>query len=450
MVNDLLVGLIRSRVTLMTTCATFVTVVGCKTTQPLPTPSIKYHTKPLPSNGTQTPGQSSTEVNKPLLAFVDSKIIDDLFEKKNCVAINDSVKKAGDHVNSLPLLSQMFVKICASEFEPKNSQKLNEAIAAINEVEVRYVKSGVVSAARLAELRGQRYLAADDKENAIKSLTRSRDLLMDSPLAARTIDVQLLDLYAATNALSPDERTKMRDAMHLAIKDDKLFEALGMADSVLAESKSKEARNIIYDTRNRILGRIELLFALDMSLLEGFRGRGQDMEARDLAANMKKKFPQKNYEMRIDGIIASAPLAPGAVPSTTPSVSATILDDNLSDIQKVDRVLSEGRAALDAGQAQKTVEIVDSLPVNLQTDKTKRLRAEAMEVHVRDLRAHVRALYTRAQAQGSKPAKIEVLHQAKQTLESILSKYPNTTVKVAVERNLKSVNDEINDLGKSK
>lgn len=447
MASYTLVGLKKNRVTLISTCAVLIAAVGCKTTQP--PPPAQTPAKAFPSTGTQSPVQTTTD-HKPSLAIVDSKVVDDLFEKRNCAAINDSVKKAGDQVQGLPLLSQMFVKFCASEFEPKNIQKLNEAIAMINEVEARYDQTGVISIARLAELRGQRYLAADDKDNAIKNLTRSRDLLMDAPVAARTLDAQLLDLYAATNALTPQERTKMRDAMQLAIKDDKLFEALSMADSLLTETKSKEARSIIYDNRNRILARIELLFALDMSLMEGFKGRGQDMEARELASNMKKKFPQKNYEMRIDGIIATAPLAPGAAPSTTPSVASTMLDDNLNDMQKVDRVLSEGRAALDAGEAQKAVEIVDSLPVNLQTDKTKRLRAEAMEVHVRDLRAHVRALYTRAQSQSTKPAKIEVLKQAKQTLESILTKYPTTTVKVAVERNLKSVNDEINDLGKSK
>lgn len=402
------------------------------------------------------PQKTSAQNSEKMLAF-DFNTIDSLFQKKKCLEVTEQSQKTDRTARAgTPLLTLLFVDYCESAIEPKNTEKLKQVIATIEKVEEHYSQSEIISIGKTSELKAVRYLEAEDTENAYKWFQESHKAYLEKSQQAKKLEPQILDLALTQNNISAAERIQFRELSQLSGNDEKLFDALKLANDLLAQSTAKDLRNIIFEQRSRVIARIELLFALDMSQLESFKSRGQDTEANKLANEMKSKFPQRNYEVRIDMVANTAGAQGGSVsPSSataqgTNSLSNSILDANLTEAQKSERALVEARALLDAGQPAKTVEMIDSLPETLQTDKIRRLRQEAADVHVRELRSFSNALYRRAQVQKNSSDKIETLNKAQQALETILSKYPKSNVKNAVERSIKSIRAEISELGKSK
>ena len=98
---------------------------------------------------------------------------------------------------------------------------------------------------------------------------------------------------------------------------------------------------------------------------------------------------------------------------------------------------------------QLAVETLDALPEPVRTDRTRRFRRDAAEAHVRDMRIRVRDIYGRSTTQADPQTKMDALKQCRQILETILTKYPDTPGRSGVERNLKTIIQEIDAAGKT-
>lgn len=399
--------------------------------------------------------RSEKQTSQPQSDIV-AKVVQDMretelaFLKHNCAkALEHGAKASATSGGNLTPFAALSYKVCAAEIDPKNPEKAQAALAVIAEIEKDAPRP--FYAAYLEHLKGSRYLALGDRQNALKAKRRQREILHEQVYQLMQIDMQLLELSDAASGLTPGESSKFRKIGELAQRDETLFEALRQLDELMEAVKNPEAKGLILEQRAYVVARIEQLFSLDASLLEQRKVHGSETEVNAMAAELKQKYPTKYYEQRIDGIVAGSVQAQpktaatplSAQPAATPGTEAP-----LSDEQKVEKALVEARAALDSGNPAKAVDVLDDVPENLRNDKVKRARKDAMEVDVRQLRARVRDLYTRAKSQA-KPAKLETLNQCKQILEGILSRYPETSVKSAVERNLRSINDEITEVGKA-
>lgn len=424
--------------------------------------SAFYSCQTAGERASQTPKPPNT-IPPPAASVSNPKFVEELnsisvaFEKRDCKTVSDkSAKLKTSFGGMLPFVTNMQAKICDAEIDPHNKEKARTAIAAIDEVEK--VTPSTLSPAQFERLRASRYLASDDKENALRAKKEERADLHRQIQTIQQVDQEILELSNAAAAFTPEQKEKFQAISQNAMRDDKLFEALKASDELIPTVSNRDARMILQEQRAYIVARIEQLFSLEASLLEDKKLAGQDAEARAFAAELKKRFPTKVYETRIETILGGGQPASAGTPSmppnplstTAPATSPSPDAANVSDEQKTEKALTEARAALDSGKPGTAVDTLDALPETARTDRTRRLRREAADVHVREMREQVRNLYTRSRSQGNPTAKVETLKQAKGILEQILSKYPDTTVRSAVERNLKSINEEIVELGKAK
>jgi hypothetical protein len=132
----------------------------------------------------------------------------------------------------------------------------------------------------------------------------------------------------------------------------------------------------------------------------------------------------------------------GATTATTPAVAGS---ENPLDPEKK---FNDAKAALNTGDPAAAVTLLDSVPEPERTEKIRRLRRDAVEAHVKDLRTRARQQYMRAQGTQNKGTKVEALQQCLSINEEILAKYPDTPSKPGIERSINSIKSEIAFLNK--
>jgi hypothetical protein len=140
--------------------------------------------------------------------------------------------------------------------------------------------------------------------------------------------------------------------------------------------------------------------------------------------------------------LSSQPTTPPAA-GTTPSTA--LGSDNPLDPEKK---FSDAKAALNVGDPAGALVLLDSVPETDRNEKIRRLRRDAVEAHVKDLRTRARQQYMRAQGTQNKETKIEALQQCLSINEEILAKYPDTPSKPGIERSINSIKSEIAFLSK--
>ena len=91
--------------------------------------------------------------------------------------------------------------------------------------------------------------------------------------------------------------------------------------------------------------------------------------------------------------------------------------------------------------------LLDSIPQGLQTDRSKKLRVEAAENQIKEMRTRVRDLYTKSR-QVTGAQRLDVLLQCQQQLRNALQIYPNTLVKGQIERSLRNIDYEVIEMQK--
>jgi hypothetical protein len=137
--------------------------------------------------------------------------------------------------------------------------------------------------------------------------------------------------------------------------------------------------------------------------------------------------------------------ASSATNGANPANASPLTTETLVGAEKV---LADAKNAMNAGDPSTAIALLDSLSDGDKNEKSRRLRRDAVEAHVKDLRTRARQQYLRAQSAQSQEIKIEALQQSKEISEQILAKYPDTPSRPGIERSLNSITSEIEFLRK--
>ncbi len=168
---------------------------------------------------------------------------------------------------------------------------------------------------------------------------------------------------------------------------------------------------------------------------------GEFDEATSASQREKDYLLQYNARlMALNGSITPITPAPTPLPNPTPSDAP----------MGVEKAITDARLAINSGDPATAVTILDTIPELEKNDRSKRLRKEAAEAHVKDLRTRARQQYQRAQSQQNKQGKIDALQQSREINEFILSKYPETPSRPGIERSLSSIKSEIEFLNRGR
>ena len=163
------------------------------------------------------------------------------------------------------------------------------------------------------------------------------------------------------------------------------------------------------------------------------------------AAALREREYLTQSAQQLAAISATAP--PQGSNSSTPSLPTAGI---ATDTNAVDKTITDARAALNSGSPETAVALLDAIPEKDRNDRTKRLRREAADAHVRDLRTKAREFYLKAQAQSNKSQKVDILKQSLAINEEIITKYGDTASRPGVERSIRSIKSEIDFISRGK
>jgi hypothetical protein len=407
------------------------------------------------------------------------RAIEAAFARRSCALVREHEKRLAplrEGRLSLPLSALAALATCEAQAQPQARDKQERAVALLTEAQKNLVPA--FNFLFLEELKAERLEALGDSRRTLEARRRMREYVASLDALLVKVDGEILRLSGGAEQLSAAQKTRHAEALKLWPNDDRLFDALKIVDDLLGEVVNSEARALLLETRSRILSRIEDDFAHDATLVETRLREGREPEAREAASLMRQRFPRENYTRRIDAILGvppspgSAPLgnglgtdtvAPGGVllpgagaaPTDATSASAGGTFGDPSDngtagaaVLTSDGAFDAARKSLDAGRPTEALATLSSLPESGQTDKTRRLRREAVDMHVRDTRTQVRNLYNRAGATVDAAQKADILRECKKLLEELLTKYPDSPGRSGIERNLRTINQDLEVIAK--
>ncbi|NBW81215.1 hypothetical protein EBR21_05625 [bacterium] len=439
----------------------FVMLVGqmaaCTTTT-VATPPTNEHrpaTEKMENQTTEknSAGQNSTSGSS--IPFVTQ--FEGALAKRDCAAIrsleSQLIAPPESYANSVILATAW----CAHQKSPEDSVALAKFVSAADKA--IKLEAPLFSPAFIEQLKGESYSAAGDNNSARASFGKSISVsalqfmsFVSGP--ALKNDLQSLEpmLTGAQSSLLKEIRTSLTDSSTQSV-------ALNKMDELLSQLPPGGARDRLLASRLRLFSALELTFASQLSTLEETRMKGNTAALEEETSKIRKLFPGRPHQMRIDSITGTATsnktaavdpstAAPGNQCNTlTPTA---VLNSNERYDLSSDKALQLAKMALNEGKPGDAVDILDGLSEANKSEKTRGLRREASEAHVKDMRRKASEIYKKVAIIGDPQGKLDTLSQCKQILESILSRYPDTDsyTRRNIQKFLNSVSDNISELKK--
>jgi hypothetical protein len=108
----------------------------------------------------------------------------------------------------------------------------------------------------------------------------------------------------------------------------------------------------------------------------------------------------------------------------------------------LDQIASSASQMLNNDSPEQAIALIDNIPTDQRNDALKRIRSDAVNTLVMNLRYKVRALFVRS-TQQTGTARKETLSQCEQILQGIMKNYPEYSDMTSVQNNLKQVQREL-------
>jgi hypothetical protein len=231
--------------------------------------------------------------------------------------------------------------------------------------------------------------------------------------------------------------------------------ALTKFDELLSQVPPGSAKDKLLSARLKLFSAFELAFASQLAGLEEVRLKGDASATEELAGKVRQMFPSRPHQVRVDALVGSQSGNKASVAdlATTQCNTAASNANGSNDKGELsaERALQLARIALNEGNPGDAVVALDNLSDAQKSDKTRSLRREASEAHIRYLRRKANELYQRGTIASDNQAKLDSLAQCKQILENILTRYPETDsfTRVKIQKFLNSVSENILELRKA-
>jgi hypothetical protein len=435
----------------------FSAMAACTTTTmtPPPTPDTKAKTdkKEKQTTETGTTGQSSGGSSS--LPFVTQ--FEAALAKRDCVTIrsleSQLIAPPESYSNSVILATSW----CAQQKSPQDAEALGKFVNSADQA--LKLEAPLFSPAFIEQLKGESYSAAGDNNAARASFAKSMSIsalqfmsFVSGP--ALRNDLQNLEplLTGAQSSLLKEIRTSLADSSTQTV-------ALTKMDELLSQLPSGGARDRLLSSRLRLFSALELTFASQLSTLEETRMKGDAVALEEETNKIRRLFPGRPHQIRVDSIAggtSSTKTAAVDPSATAPNNQCNTLTPTavLNSAERfdlsTDKALQLAKMALNDGKPADAVDILDNLSEANKNEKTRGLRREASEAHVKDMRRKASEIYKKVAIIGDTQGKLDSLSQCKQILESILSRYPETDsyTRRNIQKFLNSVSDNISELKK--
>jgi hypothetical protein len=389
-----------------------------------------------------------------LSAVAQIAALDRAFASQQCDKVMELASGLGisppwRDTTTLPPTTAAAVAVCRSILAPGDLTKAKFASRVLEDLNEAQLP--LLSAPWIERLRSDRLAATGNISDAMQAKQDEMQILRSYELRRRALELELRELSEPSPLFTADQRQALEKVILASQNDSSLLRTLQDIDTILTQVHAPKAREAIIEQRAHLVARLEELFARDFARVEELKGQSKSSEARSLAHELKRKYPLSSFGIRLDAAVGESQWTPNldTDPLRTPpafgSTPAPIGDTALAD-----KALADAKAAINSGDPAAAVNILDSISDSERNEKTRRLRKEAADLHVKDLRTKVREIYERAKGQTNRETKLEALRKCKELLELVLSRYPESTARKGVEMNLRTINLDIEELAKGK
>lgn len=429
-------------------------VLGCTTAKDASGPQPVLPAPELPKSGNkpEEPKEDKKAVRTTLTLMQVSQIHTAL-AKRDCKTVDSLAENLPEAAESFSSGIAFAIQWCGHQKSPKDKAALERVLNSAEQLQKS--EAPLLNSAFIEQLKGESLESAGDMTGARASFAKAMSL---SALQFMTLvsgqtlklELQSIDplLTGSQSALLNEIRLSLSDSSRQATAIAKLDELLSLVPAGSVYDK-------LLATRLKLFAAFELSFASQLGSLEETRLQGNTTALESSAANIRRLFPGRAHQQRIDSILGKNPPAdsaaakPAAQQCAALSPTDALNSADRSDLT-ADKAMILAKTALNDGKPGDAVEILDSLSDVNKTDRTRGLRREASEAHVKDMRRKASELYKRVVMTGDSQAKLDSLSQCKQILENILFKYPDTDTltKRNIQKFLNSVSENITELKK--
>lgn len=433
-----------------TVAASLSLLAGCATTKFEP----PVHNPPAPSrevpmNEPQNPLESTSSSVRAIVTQFETALA-----QRDCNKVGELEKQLiappGNYAGSV-LLATLWCNQQKNPLDAEVNTRLQNELSTIGKKQTPLFDAVFLEELKIESLRksGQMAEARAASANAIGISAQRFMSLVSGHVLRNELNGLESSLSGRQVEILESVRNSLNDPMSQAL-------ALVKFDDLLAQLSESELKNNLLLVRLKLFSAIEYSFASQLTTLEELRVRGDNKKANDLAMTLKKQFPSQPHQDRIAALIGPETMrAPEVVNNqnqntcpTTPTALGSLTDR--SELT-ADRAIQLARIALNEGKPGDAVQTLDGLPDTQKSDKTRNLRKEASEAHIRDLRRKANELYQRGNISSDSLTKIESFDQCRQILEDILNLYPeaNRYTRVKIKKFLDSVSENLIELRKA-
>ncbi|MEY4066751.1 MAG: hypothetical protein RIR26_2959 [Pseudomonadota bacterium] len=397
---------------------------------------------------TEKPQQDITRSAAPFVTQFESALA-----KRDCTTIrqleSQLVAPPESYANSVVLA----VLWCSHQKSPSDKDLLSKLLSAL-ETTVK-TEAPLFDLAFVEQLRADALMAAGEttasRQAFAKAIGQSALQFMN------LVSGQVLrsELQTAESLLSGPQIALLKEIRTQLSDPNTQAGALSQFDELISQVPAGTTKDRLNAARLRLFSAIELSFASQIVSLEEARLRADAAGSEEAATRIRKLFPSRAHQLRIDSLIGTSASSKTAGSELTTSCNAPLTADTSANNEKgdltADRALQLARTALNEGKPGNAVETLDTLSDAQKNEKTRSLRREASEAHVRELRRKANELFQRGNISTDRQSKLDSLSQCKQILENILVKYPDTDsfTRNKIQKFLNSVSENIVELRKA-
>lgn len=434
----------------LTTPVSLILLGGCATTQVSPTDDKQ--SAPVQQSTKQDPSTAET-IDVSLLGSTVTQF-ESALSRRDCQQVKnlkDSLIAPPASYGGSVFLATLWCAQQESPNDPETNERLTEELNRIEGQKTSLIDPVFIEELRAEALRrsGQTAEARSVTTKAIGiSAQRFMSLVSGHVLRNELIELER-GLSGKQSELLESVKSSLSDPMSQAL-------ALVKLDDLIAQLPQGDAKNNALLVRLKLFSAIEYSFASQLTTLEELRIRGENTKADGLAVTLKKQFPSKPHQDRINALVGPEVMN---APEVNPSQASNLCIPNspsfggLADRSELtaERAIQLARIALNDGKPGDAVQTLDGLPDVQKSDKTRNLRREASEAHIRDLRRKANDLFQRGNVSSDSQTKMDSFEQCRQILERILNLYPeaNRYTRVKIKKFLDSVSDQLIELRKA-
>lgn len=366
------------------------------------------------------------------------------FARGNCPAVMRTAQAllpslSADETAALPLSVRLAMSICASDLNPTHKDQAEAALSYADEA-LRQLPP-LWSTTYLLSLKAERFEAMGrfaEARNVRESIARELD--SDQRIREKN-DLALMRLQESYGQLSAAEQDLLRRFVSRSSAEGQHFAVLSDLEAAAAQNPDSTFAKLLKRVRDQLILRIEYAYAKESSKLVAALQIGNTSEAEAIEEQILQNFPTLPFQRRTKAL-ANAFAEKGTIPlegssSEGPQTGGWVTAE--------ERLLA-ARKALDAGRPDQAANILKAIPPDSRSGAVSQLLSEAETVHIRELRLRVRDLFKRAETRGSVAEKVKDYEQCLEILRYTLKEYPNTQHRRSLERNIRSVEERLNEL----